>query len=98
MSKTPVETSVEVNFIVASHLSNLPAIATEAFTLNPIELFALSNSKTGTPVGACAHAAAVVKTNRIVRPIDQLGFFIVFSIKDLLRFQKSCAVRVFRPR
>src|ERR1700722_9673493 len=89
MSKTPVVTSVEVNVIVASHLSNLPAMATEAFTLNPIELFALSNSKTGIPVGACGHAAAVVKTNRIVNPIDQLVFFMVFSVKDLLRFQKS---------
>src|SRR5580698_7875863 len=81
MSKTPVETSVEVNFIVASHLSNLPAIATEAFTLNPIELLALSNSKTGIPAGACAHAAViVVKTNGIVMPTNQLAFFMVFSV------------------
>src|ERR1700722_16665504 len=49
MSKTPVVTSADVNVSVASHLSNLPAMATEAFTLNPIELLVLSNSKTGTP-------------------------------------------------
>src|SRR5215831_1268517 len=50
MSKTPVETSGEVNFRVASHLSKLPSIATEAFTKNLIVLTRGVTTKTG----ACA--------------------------------------------
>src|SRR5262249_24149455 len=50
MSKTPVETSGEVNFRVASHLSKLPSIATEAFTKNLTVLTPGVTTKTG----ACA--------------------------------------------
>jgi hypothetical protein len=95
--RASLRTAPRLNVIVASHLSNLPAIATEAFTFNPIELFALSNAKTGTPAGAWAHAAViVVKTNRIVRPTDQMTFSWFSPQKDPLRFQKSCAVHVLR--
>jgi hypothetical protein len=38
MSNTPVLISVEVNTRVESHLSNLPVIETEDFTLNTTEL------------------------------------------------------------
>src|SRR5579871_6235525 len=48
MSKTAVESSGEVNVRVASHLSNLPTIATEALTLNFIELSTGVISNTGT--------------------------------------------------
>jgi hypothetical protein len=47
MSKTPVLTSGDVNFSVAFHLSNVPSIATEAFTLNLIVLFSGVITKTG---------------------------------------------------
>ena len=40
--------SGDVNVVVASHLPNVPAISTDALTLNLIELSALIVSKTGT--------------------------------------------------
>ena len=49
MSKTPGSTSGEVIVIVASHLSNVPSIASEAFTLNLIELSSFVILMTGTP-------------------------------------------------
>src|SRR5580765_3351420 len=54
MSKTPDSTSGEVIVIVASHLSNVPSIATEAFTLNLIELSSFVILMTGTPAEVCA--------------------------------------------
>ena len=39
---------------VASHLSNVPSIATDAFTWNLIELSSFIRLMTGTPSGACA--------------------------------------------
>src|SRR6266436_8288266 len=54
MSKTPVVTSVDVNVRVESHLSNVPSMATEAFTVNLTELSAggeIANT------GACARFA-----------------------------------------
>jgi hypothetical protein len=39
---------------VASHLSNVPSIATDAFTWNLIELSSFIILMTGTPSGACA--------------------------------------------
>lgn len=50
MSRTPVETSGDVNVSAASHLSKLPLIATEALTENLIELSSGVIAKTG----ACA--------------------------------------------
>src|SRR5690242_2268838 len=55
MSKTPVVTSADVNVRVAFHLSNLPAIATEALTENATEL----SSCVITTVGACARHGGV---------------------------------------
>src|SRR5882762_8519023 len=46
-SKTPVVTSGDVNARVAFHWSNVPCIATDAFTLNAIELSACVIAKTG---------------------------------------------------
>src|SRR5271167_2730446 len=50
MSKTPVDTSGDVNVRVASHLSKVPFIDTDASTSNLIELSTGVISKTG----ACA--------------------------------------------
>jgi hypothetical protein len=48
MSKTAVSSAGDVNVRAASHLSKVPAIATDALTLNLTELSALVTSKTGT--------------------------------------------------
>src|SRR5580692_8674235 len=48
MSKTPVVTSVDVKARVASHLSKVPFIATDAFTANLMELSSVVILKTGT--------------------------------------------------
>jgi hypothetical protein len=47
MSKTAVESSGDVNVIEASHLSNLPTIATDAFTSKFIVLSTGVTAKTG---------------------------------------------------
>src|SRR5215468_947611 len=49
MSKTPVDTSGDLKVREASHLSNLPSIATDASTSNLIELSTGVTLKTGTP-------------------------------------------------
>src|SRR5450432_4143573 len=51
MSKTAVESSGDVKVRVASHLSNLPTMATDALTSNFMELSTGVITKTG---GACA--------------------------------------------
>src|ERR1700716_4091123 len=51
MSRTPVVTSGDANVRMASHLSKVPAIATEAFTLN---LIVLCGGGEITKTGACA--------------------------------------------
>src|SRR5580704_3163472 len=48
MSSTPVVGSVEVKVRVASHLSKVPFMATDAFTANLTELSSVENLKTGT--------------------------------------------------
>src|SRR6266567_9546253 len=48
MSKTGVVTSGDVNVRVASHLSKVPPIATDAFTKNLIELSSGVTTNTGT--------------------------------------------------
>src|SRR5580698_11502716 len=63
MSKTPVARSVDVNVRVASHLSKVPSIATDASTSNLILLSVGVISKTGTPAGACARGAEENKTD-----------------------------------
>src|SRR5262249_31910753 len=54
MSKTPASASVDGYVRVASHLSNVPSIGTDAFTANLIELPSWGITKTGTPAGAWA--------------------------------------------
>src|SRR5215471_5362346 len=56
MSKTPVVTSGDVSVKVASHLSKVPLIATDASTSNLIELSAGVILKTGTPSAACVRS------------------------------------------
>src|SRR6266481_7378033 len=48
MSNTAVVTSGDVNVSVASHLSKVPPIATDAFTKNLIELSSGVTTNTGT--------------------------------------------------
>src|SRR5262252_6536733 len=48
MSKTPVVGSVDAKVRVASHLSKVPLMATDAFTANLIELSSVVILKTGT--------------------------------------------------
>src|SRR5215467_11731977 len=48
MSKTPVVGSVDAKVKVASHLSKVPLMATDAFTANLIELSSVVILKTGT--------------------------------------------------
>src|SRR6266699_529117 len=66
MSKTPVDTSGLVNVSVASHLSKVPWIATDAFTKNLIELSAGVITKTGTWARVTDGSTANAKTQRIV--------------------------------
>src|SRR5689334_14718381 len=66
MSRTAVESSGEVNVRVASHFSNLPTIATDAFTSNFIVLSAGVISKTGASSAAPTdESAADTKSNRV---------------------------------
>src|SRR5580658_1637398 len=62
MSKTAVANSGEVNVRLASVFSKLPAMGTDAFTLNLIELSALMISKTGTPCAGVDDAASPTTT------------------------------------
>src|SRR5258708_2030564 len=78
MSKTPVSTSGEVIVAVASHLSNVPSIATDAFTWNLIELSSFVILMTGTPAGACARltdgSTAEAKRHRTTNRMKFLGW------------------------
>ena len=90
MSKTPAIASGDVNVNVASHLSNVPLRATDAFTLNFIELSALLIWKTGTSAGSCARAAHENKTDakkqkRISRTLGSVRlsrFLVNYRIQD----------------
>src|SRR5215510_1624335 len=53
-SKTALSAAVDVNVRDASHLSNVPSMATDASTLNLILLSTGVILKTGTAAGACA--------------------------------------------
>jgi hypothetical protein len=66
MSKTPVESSGDVNVSLASHLSNLPTIATEASTSNLIVLSSVVISKTGGSAGLADMSRADVNRKRRV--------------------------------
>jgi hypothetical protein len=68
--------SVDVKVMVASHLSNLPSRATDAFTLKLIELSSFENAKTGTPAGVCARlndgSTAEATRQKITNRMDSL--------------------------
>src|ERR1700756_4000525 len=72
MSRTPVSTSGEVIVAVASHLSNVPSIATDALTWNLIELPSCKIAKTGTssrpPDGSNADVIRHRANNRMGSP------------------------------
>ena len=53
MSKTPVVISGDVNVKVASHLSNVPFISTDASTSNVIVLCTGVIAKTGASLASC---------------------------------------------
>src|SRR5271169_1961399 len=76
MSKTPVVTSVDVKARVASHLSKVPFMATDAFTANLTELSSVVNLKTGTWArlndGNTADARRQRTANRIVLGVSFL--------------------------
>src|ERR1700756_3659703 len=75
MSKTAASTLGEVIVTVASHLSNVPFIATDAFTLNLIELSSVVILMTGTSAEACARVIdgdrAEARMQRIATRIRQ---------------------------
>src|SRR5271170_2725669 len=66
MSKTAVESSGDVNVSVASHLSNLPFISTDASTSNFIVLSTGVISKTGACAQITDESMADIKARRIV--------------------------------
>src|SRR6266702_548260 len=84
MSKTPVVTSGDAKVRVASHLSKVPSIATEAFTLN---LTVLCGGGEITKTGACARAsgdsrAAAASNGRSAKYL----IFINFPFPDPMAF------------
>src|SRR5580698_3106279 len=71
MSSTPVVTSLDANFSVASHFSNTPSIGTDAFTLNVILNPPAGGVTTNTGTsGACALTgnAATIDAPKIKAP------------------------------
>src|SRR5271154_2811591 len=98
ISKTPVVSSGEANVKLASHLSNLPWISTDACTSKRIELLTRVISKTG----ACARVNAGNSTNsardrKVVRISESVSLFRLIvneaSVKKRpagARSQQSC--------
>src|SRR5580658_4258167 len=75
MSKTAVDSSEDVKVMLASHVSKVPAIATDAFTLNLTVLSERLISNTGTPCarlsdGNTADAKRQSTANRVVLSIS----------------------------
>src|SRR5712671_2358091 len=68
MSNTAVVTSGDVNLSVASHLSKVPPIATDAFTKNLIELSSGVTTNTGTCALPSDGRAIDVTRQRILNP------------------------------
>src|SRR5258708_5169412 len=78
-AKTPVVTSGDINVREASHWSKVPFIATDAFTLNAIELSAWVIAKTGASCarltdGSTAEANRQRATNRMPGGMSFLCF------------------------
>src|SRR5712671_5093789 len=68
MSNTAVVTSGDVNLSVASHLSKVPPIATDAFTKNLIELSSGVTTNTGTCALPSDGRAIDATRQRILNP------------------------------
>src|SRR5215469_14659601 len=79
-SRTPVETSLEVNAIVPSHLSNVPSIETDALTAKCTELPSGVILRTGTSAEAWARLVVENRRDRrtICREKSVLGDFMLF--------------------
>src|SRR5271157_5906249 len=74
MSMTPVVTSVDGNVSVASHLLNLPSMATEAFTKNLMSLSSGVTAKTGTSCARLSdgNAADNTRHRRVANRMEYL--------------------------
>src|SRR6516225_2899334 len=74
MSNTPVITSGDVNVKVASHLSKVPLIATDASTSNLTELSTGVILNTGTPPASWARLVDASKTKaRIQKMVNRMA-------------------------
>src|SRR5277367_4853754 len=89
MSKTLVVTSGDVNFNVASHLSNLPTRDTEAFTENLIVLFIGVISTSGTSARLSDGNATIARrqstTGLIMRSMSVTHDIVNFSVQGKRR-------------
>src|SRR5260370_11739684 len=71
-ARTPVVSSGEANVKAASHLSNFPAIVTDAFTWNLIELCSGAITKTGACARLIEGYTADAKRQRTPNPKESL--------------------------
>src|SRR5882724_4825126 len=86
MSNTAVVTSGDVNVSVASHLSKVPPIATDAFTKNLIELSSGVTTNTGT--------CALPSDGRAIDATRQR----IFANLSIIRSTPPSAARIIHPR
>src|SRR5215472_12283276 len=107
MSNTPLDTSGDVKVSVASHLSNLPVIATDASTSNLIELSTGVILNTGTPSAAWARLVAVSKMDaRIQKILNRMAVcetsYLVATLqcelKELARLSRFCGCTRMTPQ
>src|SRR5271167_5119131 len=84
MSNTPVVTSGDVNVRVASHLSKLPSIATDAFTKNLTVLASGVITKTG---AVCAWLTEVISASIPASASNPLDMTVIVRLHllDLVR-------------
>src|SRR5215472_16522721 len=84
MSRTLVETSGEVNVIMAVHVLKVPSIETDASTSNRILLSVGVISKTGTLAGACARVTHEdhrnTRSQKISRGWQRINMSLLFDI------------------
>src|SRR5580704_15235109 len=97
MSKTPVVTSVDVKVSVASHLSKVPFMATDAFTANLTELSSVVNLNTGTWArlvdGSARKATKQSTANRMVLGVSFSDTkFLLWVAKGNQVSPKQCSV------
>src|SRR6516165_4673049 len=77
MSKTPASTSLDGYVMVASHLSNVPSMETEAFTANRTELPSFVIWITETSVGVCA-SIPFAKNSKLAQTTALAKMFMVY--------------------